>query len=112
MKHLKRSFALAACALVLSASPAAAVYNANITGVVTMVLTYDADFILFRIDNQPTHSACSASLFAIGPDVATKQADRMYARLLLAYGSKEPVNIGYDSVGNCAAGYIRVHRVG
>lgn len=47
-----------ACAL-----PSHAVYNANISGVVTEVLTYsDCDQIFFRLQNQPTSSgSCTAS---------------------------------------------------
>lgn len=109
---MKRFLVCIACATSLLATPAGAVYNSNLTGTVVMVLTYDAPFILFQLDNQPSHPSCNASLFAIGADVDSKQADRMYARLLLAYASGKPVNIGYDGTGNCAVGYIRVHRVG
>jgi hypothetical protein len=36
----------------------------------------------------------------------------MLARLLLAKASGEVLNLGYDATGDCAEGYIRVHRVG
>ena len=97
----------------LSASPAFAVYNDNISGVLTDVLVYaDGDFILFRLSNQPSHPVCDPSFFAIDPNIPETRRNQLFARLLAAQASGEPVNIGYDNKGDCAVGYIRAHRVG
>ncbi len=37
----------------------------------------------------------------------------LFSRLMMAYASKETVNIGYDAEkGSCIHGYMRVHRAG
>ena len=101
--------------LTLSLAPlgSQAYYNANISGVVTQVLTYpESGHILFVLNNQPSHPTCNSSYFAFG-DVGTEAVvNRVYARLLLAHATGEPVNIGFDNAGDCASGYIRAHRVG
>jgi hypothetical protein len=38
--------------------------------------------------------------------------NRMYARLLTSYAMQQPINIGYDSQGDCVDGYIHVWRIG
>jgi hypothetical protein len=99
---------------VLALVPASAEYNANIQGTLRDVLVYtDMDHILFRFVNQPTsHPACSPNYFAIDASVPAERRAALYARLMTAYSLNEVVNIGYDDSGNCANGYIRVHRVG
>jgi len=89
-------------------------YDANTGGVVTDVLVYtDSNVILFKLANQPaSHPACTAGFFALDSAISEQRLSRLYARLLSAKASGEAVNIGYDSVGNCAHGYIRAHRVG
>ncbi len=110
----KRLAALAAAFGVLLGAPAFAGYDANMTGVVSDVLVYsDSNVILFRLVNQPaSHPSCIATLFALDSTIPAATLDRLYARLLAAKTTGEPVNIGYDSQGNCAHTYIRVHRVG
>ena len=89
-------------------------YNANMVGVVTEVLTYtNNDQILFRLDNQPSsHPLCLTDFFVIDPTIPTDRRNRILSRLLLAYALGKPVNVGYDKDGDCAQGRIRVHRVG
>ena len=100
--------------LTFAVSPVNAQYNANIQGVVTSVLVYtDNNLILVRLKNQPTtHPLCNPVYFAVGSDVDPKRIDRLLSRLLLAKTTGETVNIGYDNAGNCASGYIRLHRAG
>lgn len=94
--------------------PAKAGYDANIAGVVTKILTYTVDGrIYFQLDNQPTsHPTCNRDLFSIDASVPDSIRSQLVARLLVAYTSGKPVNIGYDSQGDCSHTRIRVHRVG
>jgi hypothetical protein len=88
-------------------------YDANMTGVVTEVLTYPNGEILFRLANQPSsHPSCMTDYFAIDNTANAAGVSRMYARLLSAHALGEAVNIGYDSQGDCTSGRIRVWRVG
>lgn len=91
-----------------------AAYNANMTGELTDVLIYtDGDHIFIKLKNQPaTHPSCNSALFAIPDTVPTDRRQALLSRALTAYASKENINIGYDAQGNCAHGYIRVHRIG
>lgn len=91
-----------------------AAYDANMKGVITdlMVYTYE-DTIIIKLNNQPTsHPACNPSHFAIDATVPLDRRQAILSRLLTAYASKENVNIGYDSQGNCAGGFIRMYRAG
>ncbi len=106
-------FAILSIAIFASVNPLYANYNANISGVVTNVLTYDSGLILFRLDNQPSsHPTCKATYFAIALDVKDVAVSRMLSRLLTAHTTKTSVNIGFDNTADCGNGYIRVHRVG
>lgn len=89
-------------------------YDSNIKGTLEGVYVYtDHDAIYFRFKNQPTsHPSCKATYFVISGSVPQERREQLLSRLMLALASKELVNIGYDSQGNCANGYIRVHRVG
>lgn len=92
---------------------ASATYNANGTFTVTNVLTYtETDSIYIQVSAPPSHSGCTASYFVIPATTPVERRKILVARLLLAKASNEPVNIGYDSIGDCADGYIRVHRIG
>lgn len=97
-----------------SITPAYAVYNSNMTGVVTLVATYtEGDYIYFQLSNQPTsHPGCSPAWFVIPEDITPSRRNHALAQLLAARYSQEPLNIGFDATGDCAHGYIRVHRVG
>ncbi|MEP3451742.1 MAG: hypothetical protein ABJN65_00995 [Parasphingorhabdus sp.] len=100
--------------LALPTGPATAVYNANVSGKISDLITYtDGDYIYFRLDNQPaTHPTCNPSFFVIDGATPAQRIDRLYSRAVAAKASGETVYIGYDSQGDCAHGYIRVHRVG
>jgi hypothetical protein len=105
---------LAATVLLLLVHPANATYNANMSGRVTWVSTYmDGDYIYFHLDNQPTsHPQCNPSIFVITADVPQNRRNQAFAQLLAAKQTGEPIAIGFDNSGDCADGYIRVHRVG
>ncbi len=95
-------------------SAAFASYNSNIKGELEGVYVYtDGDYIYFRFKNQPTtHASCDPTYFVISEDIPLERRQMLLSRLLMAYASKEQVNIGYDKSGNCVHGHIRVHRVG
>lgn len=107
---------LSALALTLGmiTTPAAADYNANLTGVVTAVLTYSTDTRFYvRLDTQPnSHPSCDSSYFAVDAALSNEVRAQLYARALLALATQQPVNIGYDNAGNCAHSKIRIHRIG
>jgi hypothetical protein len=106
---------LTACLLMLAASlNSNATYNANMSGVVAWVATYaDGDSIYFALMNQPgSHPGCSPYYFVITAAVPADRRKAMLANLLIARTTGEAINIGYDNAGDCAEGYIRVHRVG
>jgi len=96
------------------ASSAFAVYNANMSGELEGVYVYtDTDHIYLRLLNQPTsHPACSPTYFVIDDRITADRRKAILARLLTAYAMHEVVNIGYDSAGDCADGFLRVHRAG
>jgi hypothetical protein len=91
-----------------------ATYNANMSGVVTDVLTYtDADYVFFRLDNQPaSHPACNPNFFVLSASLPAERRKQILVRLLVAKTSGESINVGYDNTGDCTDGYIHVHRVG
>jgi len=116
MQKKLRVLVLAAAALACIASPfsARAVYNANMSGIITDVLVYpDSPWVLIKLQNQPTsHPACNAQYFAFGGDAPPENKRFMYARALMALSQGTAVAIGYDASGDCASSYIRVHRIG
>lgn len=91
-----------------------ATYDTNLSGVADGVYTYPSGVLLIHLVNQPTaHPTCNASYFAVDPGSMDANAmNRMYARLLASYSMQEPINIGYDSQGDCVDGYIHVWRIG
>jgi|JRYD01.1.fsa_nt_gb hypothetical protein len=105
-----------AYALLASAiwSSAGAEYNANLSGVVSSVVTYtDSDRIYFRLQNQPSSNGeCNATYFAIADGTPQNRRNQAFAQLLASKLANEPVNIGYDNTGDCVHGFIRVYRVG
>lgn len=106
--------------LLLLALPffASAHYTANFSGQVTGVLTYPGStLILVSIKGMPTsHPKCTKmGLMAIDPSISSESRQLVMSRLLLAYSTKEPVNIGYDKDSNsdsCVSEYMKIHRVG
>lgn len=101
-------------ALVLAEPFAHAAYNANMSGTVTSVVTYtEADYILFRLDNQPSsHPTCNPNYCIIAAVVSADRRKAILSRLLLAKASGEVINIGHDNASECSSGYIQVSRVG
>jgi hypothetical protein len=74
----------------------------------------DGDYIYLRLKNPPAQElGCKANYFVIAEDVPYERRQMLLSRALMAYASKETVNIGFDNTGdNCVHGYVRVHRVG
>lgn len=105
---------LATTLFVSGSRDARAVYNANMSGVLSAVATYaDGDYIYLSLQNQPTsHPACNPGYFVLAETIPENRRNALLARLLTAYAAGETVNIGYDNAGDCAHGYIRAHRVG
>jgi len=105
---------LFAVLLSLFASSAFAVYNADMSGELEGVYIYtDSDRIHLRLLNQPTsHPACSSVYFVSDDRITADRRKAILARLLTAYATHEVINIGYDSTGDCADGFLRVHRAG
>jgi hypothetical protein len=89
-------------------------YNNNYVGVIHGVYTYtDGDYIYIQLENQPqSHPGCKPNFFVIADDVPYERRQVLLSRLLLNYATGKPINLGYDDKGDCAHGYIRVHRVG
>ena len=50
--------------------------------------------------------------FSIDASVPAERKSIVVSRLLTAHAMGKPINIGYDKVGDCSSGRIRVHRVG
>jgi hypothetical protein len=96
-------------------STAGAGYNANLTGTVTYLSQYEGGIFMFELGNQPaSNGICNATQFEIDPANNTDAVmARMYARLVAAYYTQQPIGIGYDNSGSCGTnGYIHVYVVG
>ncbi|PSW80799.1 hypothetical protein [Photobacterium damselae] len=88
-------------------------YDANMVGKITSVMTYSSGSVLFSLDTQPkSHPQCTPTFFAISANTKESIINRFLSRLLAAYTTKETINIGFDSQGDCAENWIRVHRIG
>ncbi|AUI85898.1 hypothetical protein BS333_05620 [Vibrio azureus] len=103
--------------LLLLALPffASAGYDKNFQGKVTAVLTYPGSTsILIKVEGMPnSHPKCTMfDYIAIDPAISSESRQLVMSRLLLAYSTKETVNIGYDSSTSCVGSRIKVHRVG
>ena len=107
-----RKLLLAAAAAMIPVA-AFATYNANGGFAITGVLTYtETDSIYIQVSAPPSHGGCSNSFFVIPATTPVERRKILLARLLLAKATTETINIGYDGTGDCADGYIRVHRIG
>jgi hypothetical protein len=95
-------------------SPAGATYNTNLTGTLTYLSAYEGGIVMFELNNQPaSNGSCNHTQFEIDPANNTDAVlGRMYARLLLAYSTQQPVNVGYDNAGCGTNGYIHAYEVG
>lgn len=100
--------------LALLSSLSFADYNANHKSELSAVVTYAAgDYIYVKLKNPPAVTSCDKTYFVISETVPESRRQMMLSRLLMAYASKEVVNIGYDEgSGDCIHGYVRIHRVG
>ncbi len=87
-------------------------YDSNLVVRLTSVITYtEQDDILFTIESPPQLSQCGPYFLILGtlPDARRAQ---LLSRLLTAYSSNSPINIGYDGSTCGPGGYFRVFRVG
>jgi tRNA A37 threonylcarbamoyltransferase TsaD len=94
---------------------ASANYDANFTGTITQVLTYThSDEILITVSGQPTsHPICTSfDHMAIDTAIPSERRQVVLSRILLAYASGTPVNIGYDSKDECIGSRVKIYRVG
>ncbi|EGR2759434.1 hypothetical protein J8B39_05305 [Vibrio parahaemolyticus] len=93
-------------------------YTANFSGEVKAVLTYPGNtIILIRVEGMPdSHPKCTLTDYmAIDPAISPESRQIIMSRLVLAYSTKEKVNIGYDKeshTDSCVGNRMRVHRVG
>lgn len=100
---------------VFCTTPLYAGYNATMTGVVQLVVTYtDTDLILIRVQGQPTtHPECTSfDYLAMDPATSESRRQIMLSRLLAAQATKEPIAIGYDNLSGCVGGRIKIYRAG
>ena len=111
MKKLMMLLALSFVAPLANAN-----YDANFQGKITNVLTYThTDVIYIKVEGQPTsHPICTRfDLMVIDKSMPADRRQIMMSRILLAYATGNPVNIGYDSKDECLDGSrIKVYRVG
>lgn len=90
-----------------------AYYNTNGSFVVASVATYtETDSIYVSVTAPPAHAACNNSFFVIPGATPVERRKALLARLLVAKSTGETLNFGYDATGDCAEGYVRLHRVG
>jgi hypothetical protein len=92
-------------------------YNANWTGIVTSISAYTYnDQIVFSLSSMPSEPAgtCSSAGFMItAADSDAESRARIYATLISAYLTGQPVSVGYDNTGaSCSDGFITAFRVG
>ena len=93
-------------------------YTANFSGEIKAVLTYPGSSeILIRVEGMPnSHPTCSLNDYmAIDPAISSESRQLVMSRLLLAYSTKEKVNIGYDKEDNsdsCVGNRMKIYRVG
>ena len=105
--------ALATILIALIAPVASANYNANLSGIPTVVTAYDSGVVIFTLDTQPlTHPECNHAGFAIDPAIDPHAFNRMYAALLAAKTAGQPINVGYDNAGGCVSGFIHTYAIG
>jgi hypothetical protein len=89
------------------------VYNANINGHVTEVITYIDGTIYFTLDDQPTMSSCTNhAYFSISSSTPSDFRQQVLSRLLTAYSLKESVWVGYDNTTCASDQSIWTGRVG
>lgn len=89
-------------------------YNANYRSEITGVYVYSGgDSIYVTLKNKPA-TECENTYFVVKSSVPEGRRQMLLSRLLLAFTTKENVNIGYDKeAGDCADGrYVTIHRVG
>lgn len=90
-------------------------YDKNFTGKITHVLTYThSDELLIKVEGQPSsHPICNQfDYMAIDTSIPNARRQIILSRILLAYTTGKPVNIGYDSKDECVGSRLKIYRVG
>ena len=90
-----------------------AAFNANISGTIVYLNTYDNDIILFKLTTMPTTGCPMNDYFSISPVTVPSQEsrNRFFTVLLLAKATGTPVNVGYDSGATCDNGRPHVYEI-
>ncbi|CAH7080014.1 conserved hypothetical protein [Vibrio chagasii] len=113
-----RQYFLLLTLLIFLVGVAEAKYTANFSGEIKAVLIYPGSTeILIHVEGMPSsHPTCSLNDYmSIDPTISSESRQLVMSRLLLAYSTKEKVNIGYDKEGNsdsCVGNRMKVYRVG
>ena len=91
-----------------------AAYNSDISGVVTdVVVSTGSDYIYFKLNNQPvTHPQCNPEYFAISSTLSADRRRVLLSRAMLSQATERPMSVGYDNLGSCSGGYIRIYKLG
>ncbi|MCP4488099.1 MAG: hypothetical protein GY820_12385 [Gammaproteobacteria bacterium] len=88
-------------------------YDSNMDGKVEKIITYTSGEIYIIMENQPSaHPVCDHSFFSIDRAIPSDIRHQLLSRALTAYATKETIRIGYDGLGDCVDGKIRIHRIG
>lgn len=93
--------------------PSTADYNANHASEIAGIFVYtSSDDIYVQLKDKPD-TGCKNNYFIIPNDIPEARRANLLSRLMLAYATKDKINIGYDSTdANCINGYVRIHRIG
>ena len=90
-----------------------AVYNSDISGVVTEVVVTKDVYIYFKLSNQPTtHPNCNPEYFTISSSTTDERRRLLLSRIMLSKASGQPMSVGYDGTDSCSGGYLKIYRVG
>lgn len=95
--------------------PAFAIYNENVDSQISSVIVYDYAKFVFSISTNdfvaPPCASPGQKYFFIDGALPEDIRAQILSRLLTAKAMGETIRIGYDGMGNCSDGNIRVHRV-
>lgn len=113
MRRISISAVILGAFLTLLPLPAFAGYDAGIQGKIVVLRVYPSGKAFIKLENQPTsHPSCLSDYFAIDSALDPNIRAMLLSRALTAKASGEIVNIGYDSLGDCADNRIRIHAIG
>lgn len=91
-------------------------YNSNFLTQLEGVYVYsDMNHIYIKTSTPAplsANSTCSNKYIVVDGEISSDRRNAILSRLLLAYASKETINIGYDNAANCVGSYVRLYRAG